>query len=126
MTAAPDDLVTVSIPRSALTVVAPPPEFVNQNTADVMGLDRETYLRLCKRGAWPVTRAGRLRVARRVDVATYLEANARTLTPRPRTAACANDAPFSLDRDMPKGFVRSCPAKPQEPRSKKMGTSTSR
>lgn len=89
MADAPDpDMVTVSIPRSALVVVAPPPDLVHQgNVAAVVGLDPATYLALCKRGHWAVTRVGRLRVARRADVLAYFAACAHKQTRKRRALA---------------------------------------
>lgn len=89
MADAPDpDMVTVSIPRSALVVVAPPPDLVHQgNVAAVVGIDPATYLALCKRGHWPVKREGRLRVSSRVDVLAYFTGGAHKQARKRRAPA---------------------------------------
>jgi len=111
-----DDTVTLSltIPREALTVVAPPPEFVHQrNVAAVIGLPPRQYLDLCRRGVWPVAVEGKLRLARREEVVAYLASRARILERRAALAAVTPDGdenrPFTLD-DLPPGFVRGRPA----------------
>ena len=101
------DTVTLSIPREALTVVAPPPEFVHQkNVAAIIGLPSRQYLDLCRAGAWPVVCDGRLRLARREEVIAHLTARARILERRAALADTSEDRPFT-DADMPKGFTRA-------------------
>lgn len=74
-----DDTVTLSVPRSALTVVAPPPERVTQATSlEVFGLPPKTFAALCKRGAFPAAKEGRLWVARCEDVRSYLDSKTRS------------------------------------------------
>jgi len=100
-----DDTVTLTIPREALTVVAPPPVFVHQrNVAAVVGLPAAQYLALCRRGAWPVVAEGKLRLARREEVVAYLTAQERILERRAALAAVTSDEtrPFTLD-DLPPG-----------------------
>jgi hypothetical protein len=74
-----NETVTVEIPRSALTVVAPPPERVTQATSlEVFGLPPKTFAALCKRGAFPAAREGRLWVARCADVRSYLDSKTKS------------------------------------------------
>jgi hypothetical protein len=84
--ASPDDLVTITIPRSALTVVAPAPERVSQATSlEVFGLPPKAFVALAKRGAFAAAREGRLWVASAADVRAYLDSKARVHS-RPRKA----------------------------------------
>jgi hypothetical protein len=104
-----DDTLTLSIPRSALTVVAPPPEYVHQKTVGaVVGLPARQYLALCRAGAWPVVCDGKLRLARREEVVAYLDGRARILARRAALASVAVE-PFS-DADMPRGLTRATKA----------------
>lgn len=74
-----EDTVSIEIPRSALTVVAPPPERVTQATSiEVFGLPPKTFAALCKRGAFPAAKEGRLWVARCEDVRGYLDGKTRS------------------------------------------------
>lgn len=101
-----DELVTITVPRAALTVTAPPPSHVHQATvAAVVGLDRKTYLRLSRRGAWPVVIEGRKYLARTADVQAYLDDQAKKLAPRKKPAANEHqdDAEFA-ELPAPKGF----------------------
>lgn len=102
MATSPDDLITVAIPRSALAVTAPPPSRVDQSTVtSVVGLPRKVYLQLCRQGAWPVTKAGRLLLAKTADVEAYLDAHAKRL--RPRGPASRKVEEFD-ELPAPKGF----------------------
>ena len=104
------ETVTLTIPREALTVVAPPPEFVHQrNVAAVVGLPPAQYLALCRRGAWAVVVEGKLRLARREEVVAYLIDRARMMQRRARLATDGERAAFT-DDDMPKGYTRAAPS----------------
>jgi hypothetical protein len=100
-----DDLVTLQVPRSALQVVAAPPEFVHQGIVEtIIGLPARDYLALSKRGAWPVVREGRRILARREAVLAYLDQRAAPIAkptkPAPTDRGFENDPP-------PKGFSRA-------------------
>jgi hypothetical protein len=72
------DTVLLSVPRSALTIVAPPPERVSQATSlDVFGLPPKRFAQLAKAGAFAAAREGRLWLARTEDVRAYLDSKAR-------------------------------------------------
>ena len=66
------------------TIVAPYPATVSQrNCLEWFGLTRADYLRLVGRGAFPVKREGKLRIARFVDVEAYLTNGAASHEPPP-------------------------------------------
>jgi hypothetical protein len=72
------DTIMLAVPRSALTVVAPPPERVSQATSlEVFGLPPKRFAALVKNGSFPAAREGRLWVARTEDVRAYLDSKAR-------------------------------------------------
>jgi hypothetical protein len=78
------DTIMLAVPRSALTVVAPPPERVSQATSlEVFGLPPKAFVALAKRGAFAAAREGRLWVASTADVRAYLDSKARVHS-RPR------------------------------------------
>lgn len=69
------DTVTIAIPRDALTVVAPPPAFVDQKTvAQHVGLSSRTYLAWARAGVFPSQRHGRQVLARTDLVIAAVEA----------------------------------------------------
>ena len=102
-----EETVTVSIPRSALIVVAPPPSHVDQTTVSaVVGLDRKAYLRHCRAGAWPVTRSGKKLIARTLDVQAFLDKHARMLAKTRPPAKLQGPAEFT-EMPLPKGVRRA-------------------
>jgi hypothetical protein len=87
-----DDLVTVTIPRSALQLVAPPPVYVHQgNVETVLGLERKSYMAACRNGTWPVTKQGKKYLARVTEVQAYLDRQAVVMTKKKRVRAAANE-----------------------------------
>lgn len=61
--------ITVQIPASAIVAVAPRPATVSQRTVELhFGIPKATYLDMARRGVFPTTRVGRLRIARYEDV----------------------------------------------------------
>lgn len=88
----PDDVVMLPVPRSALTLVAPPPEFVTEkNCEQVLGLPAAIYKRAAKSGAFPSTRIGRLHCAQIEVVRAFLLNHAETRSKRVAKAKSAND-----------------------------------
>lgn len=78
-----EDLVTITVPRSALTVVEPTPLTVTQRTClKLFSLSKDDYLRLAGR-AFAVKKIGKLRIARYADVAAYLTSDQERQTPVP-------------------------------------------
>lgn len=101
-----DELVTVTIPRSALVVVAPPPSHVDQNTvSSVVGLDRKAYLKHSNAGAWPVTRAGKKLLAKTADVQAWIDRQAAPLA-KTRAPRLPGPAEFT-ELPLPKGARRA-------------------
>lgn len=89
-----NDLVTVTIPRSALTMVAPPPEYVSTATClEVLGVPANTFAKWAKAGAFAAAKEGRLWLARLADVRVYLDSRAKVheRRVRPRVASGADD-----------------------------------
>lgn len=84
----PEDLVTVTIPRSALTVVSPPPATVTQrNCFEHFGISKDDYLKMAGK-LFPVSRPtphSKLRVARYADVEAALTEG---LSTRSRRRSC--------------------------------------
>ncbi len=107
-----DDLVTITIPRSAIQVVAAPPAFVHQKTVEaVVGISRRRYAAWAREGRFESRRDGKLVLARTEDVVRAVEAcgivrrdvkpentlpaapaTVVPLTPRDRLAAVARKA----------------------------------
>jgi hypothetical protein len=82
-------LVTVPIPREALTLVAPPPVLVSQkNVERVIGVPPESYLRMLRAPDFtpPIIADGKLRLVRREDFVAWL-ATHRKAPARPAPAA---------------------------------------
>ena len=101
---APPDTVTLSVPRSTLTVVAPPPSHVHQGTVEaVVGLGAKAYLRLSRRGAWPVVTEGKQVLARVADVQAYLDAHAARVTPKKKGTATNDEQPSFDEMPLPAG-----------------------
>lgn len=78
-------LVSVPIPRSALVVVAPPPEMLSQrNVEAVAGIPAETYLRALRRPDNPVRviADGRLRLVDRVAFLAWYKSGPAPTAPR--------------------------------------------
>lgn len=77
-----DEMVTIAIPRSALTVVAAPPATVTQrNCLEEFGISHDDYLKMAGR-KFPVTKHGKLRVARYADVEAALTSGLETRSRR--------------------------------------------
>lgn len=90
-----EETVTIEIPRSALTVLAPDPVSITQRTSDAaLGLPPRVFLKLCRQGAFPSTRVGRYRVALVSDVRAYLEAARQRQQPKRSSAEFLRAAGF--------------------------------
>lgn len=93
-----EDVVTVTLPRSAFTVVAAPPATVTQRTClSLFGISRDDFLKMAGR-KFPVTKHGKLRVARYVDVEAALTEGLETRSRRRPAAPLPEEPPVrSLD-----------------------------
>ena len=69
--------IPIAIPRSALTIVAAPPEMISQRTArEVLGIDRRPFLEALpafRASGGAVLELGRLRLVHRVAFVVWLE-----------------------------------------------------
>lgn len=96
-----DDIVTVSLPRSAFTVVAAPPATVTQRTCLAhFGISKDDFLKMAGK-LFPVSRPtphSKLRIARYEDVAAALTSRLETKSRRRPPAAPPEEPPVkSLD-----------------------------
>lgn len=83
-----DDIVVVSLPRSAFTLVAPPPATVTQRTCLAhFGISKDDFLKMAAAGDFPITRRGQLRIARYADVEAALTKGAEPVRRRRGSAA---------------------------------------
>lgn len=90
---ADDELVTVAIPKSALTVIAPLPATVTQkNCFGCFGISPDDFLRMAGRD-FPILAKGKLRIARYADVEAALTRGAECVRRRKRTADPTPPAP---------------------------------
>lgn len=99
-------MVTIPIPRAALTITAPLPELVSQRTSEgVLGLPRRAFLDLLpafRAAGGETIAAGKLRMVLRVDFVAWLrrhgatQSSSRTTAPKPMAA---NDAAEAADVD---------------------------
>lgn len=94
-----DDLVTLTVPRSALHIVAAPPAFVSQQTVEaVVGISRRRYVAWAKEGRYPVTRDGRRLLAKTEDVIHAVEADTAGIVRRDTKPENDTAPPTALER----------------------------
>lgn len=102
-----DDLVTIQVRRSDMTLVAPPPATVTQrNCLDLFGVSRSDYMRMVAKKRFAVRKEGQLRIARYEDVEAYL-AGPRV---RRKNEEISSAAPRQLD---PVAFLVKAGARPR-------------
>jgi len=97
--AAEQILVTVPIPRAAITVIAPPPVLLSQrNVEQVTGIPAENYLRMLRSADFNLTilADGKLRLVEREAFVAWLgrhrRAGARAVEPAEEQSAEVDDA----------------------------------
>lgn len=93
------DCVTISIPRSALTIVDAPPTHISQRTSEAtLGIPRRSFLRVAAEfvaSGGIAARVGKLLVVDRLAFVAWLEARGRRQAEPPPRAA--NDADGDAD-----------------------------
>jgi hypothetical protein len=96
-------MLSVPVPRSALMVVAPPPELLSQkNVEQVVGIPAETYLRALRREGCPlkIIADGKLRLVNRMAfLAWYQDSGAppkRQETPAGGDDVAALEAKYQI------------------------------
>jgi hypothetical protein len=102
----PDDgtiLVTVPIPRAALTLTPPPPDTLSQkNILAATGIPPRTYLELLRAPDFdlPITTLGKLRLVDRARFIAWISSRAKRPTSRQKSpdAADALAAELGLER----------------------------
>lgn len=92
-----EEQVMVPVPRSMLTVAAPPATVTQRTSLAVFGVPPRKFLDLAGAGAFPVKVEGKLRVARFADVEAYLTSGStlRGPPPPPRPANATGKAAAS-------------------------------